>query len=235
MASACTGNAEPKAAVTVTVTASPENIRIDESTDDGGPTPELSRGPWGEPLLIVDGRWLVGVNGDIPPGGIVFTPGEASDCLWRVSDLSGNILEDVAVTNSMGAGVSLQEGDVFESSGCNVWEFYENNTTNVSLLDALRAGAIKTREVGSPVLSGSYVVGEAIPSGLYAQRAKGANLGPCEFSVSYLANGRYFPERTFKTTNLGVRSTTHEVVELRKGDLFETKGCGVWQRYEYVK
>jgi len=163
--------------------------------------------------------------------GLMITPSEVFDCSWRVLDDQGNVIEEVVTTNPSGATVQLRDGDVFESSQCSVWEFYDLSTD--SQLPDFDLGG-ESKDIGQPVGSGTYVVGEAIPSGSYSQVTRAGSLGPCEYSISEKRKGRYVEVLTFSTTNLGSRSPSNVVLDLENGNLYQTDGCGAWQRYEWV-
>jgi len=224
----CSTTVESEPSATVTVTEVP--TQQEEPSDDENSS-ETYFGPWTDKLLIVDGRWLVGDNADIPADGLMITPSEVFDCSWRVLDDQGNVIEEVVTTNPSGATVQLRDGDVFESSQCSVWEFYDLSTD--SQLPDFDLGG-ESKDIGQPVGSGTYVVGEAIPSGSYSQVTRAGSLGPCEYSISEKRKGRYVEVLTFSTTNLGSRSPSNVVLDLENGNLFQTDGCGAWQRYEWV-
>lgn len=212
------GTASPTPTVTVTETATPADVAQDQP-DPATP----STGPWGDPLLLVDGRWLVGEDADIPPTGALLTPDSVYDCSWRVTDANGVVVEEVTVTNPSGAVVSLEDGDLFESVDCTVWRFVDlSEPTNFSLPGG-------PEDVGEPLLPGTYIVGQNIRAGTYSQRADNVS-GECEYSLKRDNGVRVNEIISFETTNIGGRSRTNEVIELENGDIFEST-CGTWQRY----
>lgn len=220
LAAGCTSNGTAAPAPTVTVTETETPATPGSSRPD--PT-QPSTGPWGDPLLLVDGRWRVGEDADIPPTGALFTPGAAYDCTWRVTDASGAVVEEVTVTNPSGAFVSLEDGDLFESVDCTVWRFVDlSEPSDFSLPGG-------PEDVGEPVLPGTYIVGENIRAGTYSQRADSLS-GECEYSLKRDNGVRRNEVISFETTNVGGRSRTNEVLDLKNGDIFETT-CGSWQRY----
>lgn len=221
LASGCAndGSANPAPTVTETVTETPSP----PSSDQQGPT-DRSTGPWGDPLLLVDGRWLVGEDADIPPTGALITPHSVFACAWRVTDAAGVIVEEATVTNPGGAVVSLQDGDLFESADCIVWEFVDLSAVN-SIEPS--GGPLYA---GDPLLPGTYIVGENIRAGTYSQQADGVS-GECGYSLKRPNGVRILEEVSFETTNIGARSRTNEVLDLESGDIFEST-CGTWRRWK---
>lgn len=217
----CAAEGTPEPAVTVTVTETPS------ADSDSGQTAESSQaatGPWGDPLLLVDGRWRVGDNADIPPDGSLLTPFETYDCTWRVTDSAGAVVEEVTVTNPSGAVVPLQDGDLFESVGCTVWRFVD--TSQPPSIDVPG----EPKDVGDPILPGTYIVGESVPAGTYSQRDIDGPAGRCEYSIKRDNGIRISEIVSFESSNMGARSRTNEVLDLEVGDIFEST-CGTWQRY----
>ncbi|MDB0018666.1 hypothetical protein N9E04_00385, partial [bacterium] len=93
---------------------------------------------------------------------------------------------------------------------------------------------------GDPIYGGSYVVGNGLKPGRYQLTPKTIPDGSCSFSVSSqkpYSDGMYLPDEEFRSTNAGARSnmTSINTLNLEKGDLFETNGCGEWQRVELVQ
>jgi hypothetical protein len=221
-------DAQPSATVTVTVTAKPT-----EPPELEGSATDSNYGPWTDGRLhIVDGRWLVGDDANIPSRGNLITPYGVGDCRWAVFDDQGILIEKVKVRSEASQSIrGLQDGDIVESSGCTVWMVYVSDPTETPLS---YEGSGEFKDRGEPVF-GTHVVGDTIPAGEYWQETKGGATGPCEYSIKEKRVGRYWDVADFSSTNLGARSSTDEVITLENGNLFESDGCGVWQRKVYVR
>jgi len=225
LAGGCAAEGSPEPAATVTVTEEPPAANDNDRTSE---LSQLATGPWEEPLLLVDGRWRVGDDADIPPNGSLLTPFEVYKCGWRVTNSSGTVVEEVTVTNPGYAVVFLQDGDLFESVDCTVWRFVDTSQPPPPIDIGER------KDLGEPVYPGTYMVGGQIPAGDYSLRGIDEPAGACEYSVKRDNGIRIFEVVSFESTNMGARSRTNEVLELQDGDIFEST-CGTWQRYRFKK
>lgn len=224
----CSASPDAQPSATVTVTVKPTELPEFE-----GSATDSNYGPWTDGQLhIVDGRWLVGDDANIPSRGNLTTPYGVYNCKWAVFDNQGTLIEEVRVTMEASQRIrGLQDGDVVESSGCTVWTVYVPDPTGIS---ASYEGSGEFKDRGEPVF-GTHVVGDTIPAGRYWLETKGGATGPCEYSIKEkLAGGGYFDVADFSSTNLGARSSTDAAITLENGNLFESEGCGVWQRKVYV-
>ena len=218
LAGGCAAENTPQPEVTVTVTERPSPAA------DISHTPEASQsetGPWDDPLLIVDGRWRVGEDEDIPPGGLIFTPSEVSRCEWRVTDRSGTVVEEAIVQSRSGAFVALQDGDLFESFRCYVWLFLDDRPA--------KSGMDESKHKGASILPGTYIVGENAHAGRYYKIGPVEPEGKCGFSVKRDNGIRILEMASFESSNMGARSFNFGPVILEDGDIFETT-CGAWTR-----
>lgn len=213
----CSGTPAPPVTVTVTstVTASPESVRprgLDPNIDS-----------------VLDGTWLVGT--DIVPGQYIPAVDPIGDCRWEVRDKDDN-----AVAEGMSAGtrpsIRLEPGDMFTSAWCLVWSRQDPSVTPGQM-------GIQEEQVG-PVLNdqGLWLAGEQIAPGTYqvVDPPTGGAV-ECAWSVQEVFGPegikKYSELASEKYTDRGKRVTGQWFVEVEQGDVFQTDGCGRWQRIEY--
>ncbi len=207
--------------VTVTITASPES----ES-----PQATESFGPWPGDNRFVDGIWPVGIAGSIPGPGILMS-GQVIDCRWFLHDKGGKLAEKgIASPSDYTVMVTVEEGDTFESSGCNYWQYADVSEPAGPIEEdyAGRAGTYK--DLGDPVFPGTWKVGTQIPAGAYFLQPSSQDRN-CKFSVKkYDAWLGYIPLIEYEWMSETGRVVRSQIMHLKKGQLFETSGCGVWVR-----
>lgn len=188
----------------------------------GGVVYPDGRGPSGPLDLVVDGTWLVGE--DIQDGRWRITFDDVS-CSWSVAG-SDNVALETGASQGASVTLDLQDGDLFTSSGCIVW-----NRLGPSNTLSAGPGAF-TEKVGKPVMPGTYIAGRGIKTGMYS--LVNPFNGPCEVSVEYEGrDGRVFSVLEYEASNFTTRTVPDLFVELEPGAIFSSDGCGDWQRYRF--
>ncbi len=218
----------PEATPTVTVT-------ITETPESESPQATESFGPWPGENAFVDGKWPVGVEGSIPGPGILMTS-EVYDCRWFVDDKEGKVAEKGIASDPRGVFVSVEDGDTFESKGCNYWQYVDvskSATISSGNLDFGVSGTYK--DSGDLVYPGTWKVGTQIPAGKYELRPS-SQVRSCRFSVKkYSASRGYTPLIEYDLTFETGRQVLSQQIALKNGQLFDNSGCGAWVRQVWVE
>lgn len=226
--SAASATAPSRAAA---ATASPSPTPTDSALPPPSPPPVTGaypegRGPAGDPPLFVDGTWLAGTD---MPAGVWRTTQDAADvygCEWSITTADGSPA-DTGVSTGLFATVRLEDGDLFTSAGCLVWNYLGTAYTGEGV-----GIPTFTKDVGKPVQSGAYIAGRGIPAGEY--KLVNPFDGPCTLTVKYEDRaGEIFTAIEYSSTT-SARALNEVLLTLDRGAIFEADGCGDWQRYRYT-
>ena len=185
----------------------------------------LRRGPLHpERTDVIEGSWLVG--SDIPPA-LYTVPVPTTHCMWRVLDsASGAVIDEGEYAGSGPAAVWLQDGDLFRTQGCLLWQGFSQLTGSRG-----SPSPPPGRAPDAPVIGdGIAVVGRDARAGRY--RSDRAATGRCEYRVTRRESGRRVTVERFSSTTLA-RAIPHYLdLMLAPGDEFSTYGCGRWLRID---
>lgn len=181
------------------------------------------RGPFHpERADIIEGSWLIGV--DYPPA-LYSVPIAATHCGWRVVDnASGVVIDEGDYSGPGPATVWLQDGDLFQTEGCLLWQGYPQLTGSRGSPEPIESAALS----GKAIRDGVVKIGSTVAAGRY--RADRRAAGECSFSVTRTDDhGHTTVIEEFHSSSLA-RAIPHYLdLFLQAGETFTTHGCGDWQ------
>jgi len=176
----------------------------------------LNRGPaHPDRATIIDGSWLIGA--DYPPA-LYLLPTAVTRCHWRIVDYTtGALIEEGRYAGPGPAAIWVDDGDLFQSEGCLLWQGYPQ------LTGSRDSSVAPMPSSGYPVGDGNWSVGSDIPAGRY--RSDRTWHGPCSYRVDRLDER---DDESYESTG-SVRSIPAYLhLTLSKGDRFTTRDCGTW-------
>jgi len=185
---------------------------------------QLHRGPaHPERTTVIDGSWLIGT--DYPPA-LYLVPVPVSRCTWRVVDYStGALIEEGSYAGPGPAAIWVEDGDLFQSEGCLLWQGYAQLTgartagSPAAPSAGTAAGMSSARSVGD----GAWTAGVGIPAGRY--RSDRASFGACAFQVDRAGAG---DDEAYRSSSRSRSIPAYLDLRLAAGDILTTTGCGDW-------
>ncbi|MBU6244138.1 MAG: hypothetical protein KGP12_02870 [Actinomycetales bacterium] len=174
-----------------------------------------------ERATVIDGSWLIG--SDYPPA-LYMVPVPVSHCTWRVVDYStGAVLEEGEYAGPGPAAIWVEDGDLFQSEGCLLWQGYPQLTGTRATADPAAPQAVPS--VGASIEDGTWTVGKDAAAGRY--RSDRAATGACAYQVDR-EGGR--DDESYRSSSTSRSIPAYLDLRLQDGDVLTTKGCGAWTR-----
>ena len=188
----------------------------------GAPGGSLHRGQaHPERATVIDGSWLIG--SDFPPA-LYMVPVPVSHCTWRVVDYSnGAVIEEGEYAGPGPAAIWVEDGDLFQSEGCLLWQGYPQLTGTRAT--AAPASPSTAPSSGASIADGTWTIGKGSAAGRY--RRDRAATGACAYQVDR-KGGR--DDESYRSSSTSRSIPAYLDLRLEDGDVLTTKGCGTWTR-----